>query len=367
MRILHVIPGYGGGISSFVKNLAKGNTSNSIIYDVVGFTEYGEEFRKIIASQGGVSVKLSSPWKNPVNFYRDFRSVIKKNHYDILHCHISGYKGFVFKVIARISGVKSIITHAHRTDDEIKNTVITIWISRFFSVALSTYLIGCSKMAARFIFGKKGKNVPIIPNAIDLDKFLQQIDDESIIEYKNELGIEERDIVIGHIGRFNLQKNHDFIIKIAKKIREKNQKFKVVLIGDGELLVNIKNKVIENGLSENFIFAGRRLDVFNIVKVFDVMVLPSFFEGLPTVAIEAQAAGINCLLSDRITPEADMGLDLVKYLSIEEAEIWSNEILALNKNNKKEMAFRRKVLVGNGYDLASMQKKYLECIQWKEI
>ena len=153
IRILHVIPAFGGGISTFVRNLITVPNSDNMIMDVAGFGEFPVEYVEAIAKAGGKVYSFANPHKSPIKFLTQYRDLLKSNEYIMLHCHFSGWKGLIFKSIAKIDGVKLIATHAHRTNDETKKCYqrLSIYISRLTSTALTQIVFTCSDLAAEFI------------------------------------------------------------------------------------------------------------------------------------------------------------------------------------------------------------------------
>ena len=197
----------------------------------------------------------------------------------------------------------------------------------------------------------RGKNIPYGPrfpdmseaydkelirkaNAIAAEKYIYE--EEKAKKIKKELDL-EKNLVIGHIGRFNPQKNHKFLIDIFEKCFEKNQKVRLMLIGDGEGRKEIENKVKERGLQDNVIFMGVRRDVPELLQAMDVFVFPSLYEGLPVTMIEEQAAGVPAVISDRVSEECIITKDLVKVEGLEETpEQWAGEILKQVKISKRD-------------------------------
>lgn len=366
IKILHVIPGYGGGISSFVKNLSSANNNEKIIIDVIGFSKYDENFSNIVHKQKGKLFTLPNIHRSPIKCITMLYNIMKKNRYDILHCHISGYKGMLFKVLGKFFGMK-IITHAHRSSDEKKGIgyKYQVILSQFFSRFFSDSYFACSKIAAIHIFGEnilKKKNVVYINNSINIEKFLEPISKDEYKKYLNTFHINNDSLIIGHIGRFNIQKNHKFMLKIASRLKEKDINFVLLFIGEGELENEIKKESKAIEIEDKVRFLGRREDVSKLLHIFDVFILPSFFEGLPTVAIESQAAGIPTIVSNKISNEADMQMNLIKYLSIDDVEEWITELIEIRKIKIPSIEERRKKMILNGYTINEMYKKYINSI-----
>ena len=197
-------------------------------------------------------------------------------------------------------------------------------------------------------------------NAIDLDKFKYN---KSIREKKRkELKISDDTIVIGHIGRFVKQKNHDFLIDIFNEIHKCNKESILLLAGQGPLQEEIKNKVKQLNIDKNVYFLGQRSDVNELYQVFDVFLLPSLYEGLPVVGVEAQATGNLCFLSDAMTKETKV-LDSTRFVSLKKsAEEWANEILNCLKEYKKHDTTREVSKYGFNIkvEVKKMEDKYIE-------
>ena len=368
-RVLHIIPAYGGGISTYVKNLIAAQNHDNVIMDVTGFGHIPTIFSNVVENNGGRVYELPNVYKSPIKFISIYCKTLK-NDYDAVHCHLSGYKGWIFKILARIAGVKIIITHAHRTDDEKKSFYyyLSVKISQRLSQSCSDCYMTCSKMAANFIFGEKfveKHSIWMMPNTIEPTEYKQELTKIEQETYLNELGLENKpEIIIGHIGRFNKQKNHHFLIEIAKILKKNKFNFSMILIGNGTDLEKIKERVQLENLQDVVFFFGNRNDVNRLLKFMDVMVLPSLFEGLPTVAIESQAAGTPCILADTITKETDLGMGLVEFVSITDGvELWYKaikKILTIKKSMQYDQ--RVKLLKKQGYIDFVMRKKYVNTL-----
>ena len=171
----------------------------------------------------------------------------------------------------------------------------------------------------------------IINNAIDIEKF---IFNQNIREkIRKQLNVEDK-FVIGHIGRFSYQKNHEFLVDMFKNISNENSEAVLLLIGEGNLKEKIVQKVKENNLEEKVIFLGTVKNINEIMQAMDVFVLPSYYEGLPVVGIEAQASGIDCFFSDTITTELKIN-DNVKFLNINNTKEWCENIMKIAHRNKQ--------------------------------
>ena len=177
---------------------------------------------------------------------------------------------------------------------------------------------------------------------------------------RKELNLEDK-FVLGHIGRFSTQKNHKFLIDVFKNILKKKENACLLLVGgNGELLEQTKAYVEQSGLEDKVIFLGNRSDVPKLLSAFDVLVFPSFFEGMPNVVIEAQAAGLPCLISDTITPEADI-TGLVKYFPLEKsANEWAEEVIS-HKTRFERRSYKEEFFTA-GYDIEAVVQKFIDSV-----
>ena len=220
-------------------------------------------------------------------------------------------------------------------------------------------------MAGEFVFGNK-EEFCIYNNAIDAKRFGYDINKR--VQARKELKISDDVFVIGHIGRFNTQKNHTFLIDIMSEINKKDPKAVLLLIGEGDLEEHIKNKVDELGLENNVMFLGVRSDVDRLYQAMDVFVMPSLFEGLPVSGVEAQAAGLKCIFSDTIT-EQTMLTSNVEFISLDRGTaIWADEILKWYKGYDRRDQIN--IIERAGYDIKKQAKQlqnfYIESIKDKK-
>jgi glycosyltransferase EpsF len=234
---------------------------------------------------------------------------------------------------------------------------------RPFSKKYATDYMCCSELAGRWLFGNKEYdkgNVYLLNNAIDLDKF--KYDEKIRKEVRKELNIKDDTLVIGHIGRFVAQKNHTFLIDIFNEIHKNNNDSILLLAGQGPKENEIKEKVKTLNLEKNVVFLGQRNDANRLYQAFDVFLLPSLYEGLPVVGVEAQASGLLCILSESMTQETKV-LDTTTFISLEEsAKEWSTKLLDNYKNFKRRDT--TKEITNNNVNIKQesikLENKYVE-------
>ena len=231
------------------------------------------------------------------------------------------------------AGVPVRICHNHTTAHwgEGAKTFLK-YILRPFNKIFATDYFACGETAGRWMYGDRcfdaGK-VTVMPNAIDTEKFA--FDPEARVRLRNELGIPQDAFVVGHVGRFMYQKNHSFLVDIFAELLKEKPSARLLLIGEGELMGQIQEKVRRLGIKDSVIFTGARQDVNKLYSVMDVFCLPSFYEGMPVVAWEAQANGLPCVFSDEVSKESEKSQNCY-FVDINEArEKWSGLLLALKR------------------------------------
>ena len=361
-KILHVTGAMNiGGTETMLVNLYR-KINKDIQFDFISYSEEEAYYDKEIIQLGGKIIRLKPP--NEVGFIgaiKDIKRVIKDNgSYDAVHTHMMFNCGLAM-IAAYLARVKVRVSHAHTTVDEgigfIRKVYITLM--RSFINLFSTDFLACSNSAGKYLFGNKiinNKRYKVFPNYIDYDSFINCNDKTSI---RKELGMNNDDIVLCHIGRFINAKNHEFLIKIANEMIKKNNNVKLILVGDGDLKKHIESKVKSLGIEKNVYFTGIRKDIANILNNVDLFILPSIYEGLGLVLLEAQASSLPCLVSESIQPEVDLGVGLVKKLSLSyKVSIWEEEANKLIKKNKFNNIDVDKAIKKKKYDLKSI----LECL-----
>ena len=233
---------------------------------------------------------------------------------------------------------------------------------RPFATLFPTHLAANSKFSAQWIYGlKKAENCKIIYNAIDLKKF--HFDPVVREETRKKYHWEDK-FVIGHIGRYDYQKNHEYLIDIFEEVHERDDNAILVLIGYGKLKKDIFKKIDKLGLRDYVVDLGGREDIAQFYNAMDCFVLPSFYEGLPVVGIEAQATGLPCVLSSEITKETQV-TDLVNFVSLKRSpEEWAKIILKWKNYQRKDVS---EEITQKGYNIEEearvLQDYYYDCIK----
>ena len=263
----------------------------------------------------------------------DTIKIIKRTGpYDAIYIPMQSYSG-IFCIAAKISGIKQIIVHSHSASDGKTSNIIRklyLEIMRKIINKYATTKLACSKNAALNLYGAIN-DVDIINNGIDLEKF-RNIDNNKIEEIKKKLCIQNNELIIGHIGRFSKEKNHLFFINLAELLINQKIKFKIILVGNGPLFTKFKEIIIEKKMENYFILAGVQSDVQLFYHIFDVYVMPSFYEGFPVTIVEALASGTPCVLSNTITKEVDLIKNATSFLDLNSSiDLWGKSIIEKSK------------------------------------
>lgn len=374
IKVLHIIPGFGGGISSHVRNIINGINGEEVLIDVAGFTTYPEKFIDEVRNKGGKVFTLDNVRIKKVNkCIKQFRDILKNGNYDAVHIHLSDVQAIYFSILASSCGIKRKIVHAHIADqqnsDKFLFKIKKRW-NQFLTVISATDLASCSKLSSEFRFGKKyvkNNKVMHIPNSINISQYFEPLDEEKAIEYKKEFEIDENSLVIGHVGFFGYQKNHPFMFKIAKRLKEKGIKFVWLFIGTGYKFDEYVDLAKQMNLNDCVRFLGRREDVCSLYKIMDVSVLASYFEGLPTVTIETQAAGTPTVISDSISEETDMGLSMIERISLSDAlDMWCDAIIQKAKMDVPNAKTRENAIRSRAFTTDTAAELYTKFLK-KEI
>lgn len=277
---------------------------------------------------GGRIFRVSLRKRHPIRTFFEIAKVVRENRYNYVLKMADTPVALYDLLSARIGGAKVLCVRSCNSSsrsgclEKVLYKCLQPVLNYFTDVKLAPSLL-----AAKFTFGEKAVehgDVHIINNALDTE--IYRFDKKLRYQIRNEFDIDDDAVLFGHIGRFTFQKNHEFLIDVFYEVLKEVPKAKLMLVGSGELLENIKNKVRELGIYENVIFAGIRSDISAILSAMDMLLLPSYFEGMPNVVLEAQSTGLKCIISDTITKEAAI-TDLVKYCPINKIPCsWTNKI-----------------------------------------
>ena len=346
------------GLETMIMNYYRNMDRDRIQFDFLTHRPERSDFDDEIENMGGRM--YYAPRLYPQNYPSYFRWMYQffKSHgeYQIVHSHIDAMS-FLPLLAARISGIPVRIAHSHSTsiDREYKYILKQFYRMELNSVANRRF--ACGEAAGKFLF--RGKPFQIIPNAVDARRFWF---DGGLREQKRrELGLENK-FTVGHVGRFCYPKNHRFLIDIFRELRRRCPESVLLLAGVGEKEDEIKKYVLESGLQENVRFLENRSDVNELYQVMDVFVLPSLFEGVPMVGLEAQFSDLPCFFSDRVPTEVQFNEE-VHFISLNSsADQWAEAIL---KTKGRKRTYNRTNILNSRFDI-KVAYKILER-QYKQL
>ena len=346
-----------GGISSCILNYAGHIDPGRIMFDhaVHGY-ETGSREEEVLAG-GSVVFHLPHRRRDPFGNRKALRELFLSGRYSIVHSHLDGMNGYVLD-IAKQCGIPVRIAHCHNTDhlttDPFRRALHSMQARRTPRVA--TDLFACSESAASFFYGKESGRAVILKNAIEAERF--SFREEVRTRLRRELGIGEDTFLIGHIGRFEHQKNHFFLIDVFERFTHVCPDSRLMLIGDGALREEMESKAKGLGMERMILFAGYRQDVADCYSAFDCFALPSLFEGFGMVLLEAQSSGLRCITSEYV-PE-DACLDRCGRLPLT-VSAWVEALAALsdqrNADRGAEGSLSRLHIAEKGYDIRNAAEK----------
>lgn len=350
------------GVTSVIMNYYRNMDKSDMQIDFIVINEISNEYRIELENNGSKIYQLPRK-KNILKYQLELYKIIKKNQYDIVHVHGNSSIMLVDILPAKWAKVPVRIAHSHNT------TCTHMKLNKIlYPIFEKTYTHGfaCGQEAGKWLFHDK----PFIEikNGIDLKKYSYNEEIRKI--YRKKIDANNK-IVIGHVGNFIEQKNHSFLIDVFAKLISKNSNYLLLLISDGVLMEQIKEKVHNLGLDNNVIFLGKTTEVQNYMQAMDIFILPSLYEGLPVVLVEAQANGLPCLVSNTVAKESNL-TDSLKFLSIDNTSIWVENLIELSDKldtyNRLEKTKEYQLKISNaGYDISNnantMKEKYFQFIQ----
>lgn len=326
-----------GGIESVLFNYVTKANKDKIRFDFITTFKTiprSEELKKI----GCRIIFICDRRSNYFRYKEEINGFFKQHakEYDAIWLNDCMFANIDALKLAKKYGINKRIIHAHNSNNlgGGKSRIIRHRINSFFLPNYATDYWACSQLAGEWSFSKSilnSENYRVINNAIDCKQYV--FDPDKRKEKRRELGISDNCFVIGHVGRFDYQKNHPFLLNILKDTLKADNNTILLSVGTGTDWQQIKNQSIEMGIDTNIMFLGQRNDVNELFQAMDIFVLPSQFEGLPVVLVEAMASGLTCIVSDKVTKESAVIPDLVIFDPIDGNEnIWTRDILKVKKN-----------------------------------
>lgn len=351
IRVLHVFHEMAnGGIEHFVMDYYRHIDRNRVQFDFLVSVDRPGYFDEEIKALGGKMHHAYPLKKNPLKNYISVAQIVRDNRYTIVHRHTGSAFGYFDLRAARHGGANHLILHSHNNQagnmmlHKICNAVLKIDCER----------LACSQEAGEWLFRQRGFQV--ISNAIECDRF--QFDPAIRKRVRDSLGLQDKFVMV-HVGRFESQKNHKFLLQVLKKVTEKNPDSLLMCVGVGSLLDEIRQEAERLELQKNILFLGTRHDVNELLQGADVFVLPSVYEGFPFVLVEAQASGLKAVVSKNVPGECDVTGN-ISFVSLNDGlDEWAEEILNAGTTDEPRAAYAS-YMREKGLDICENAKKLCE-------
>jgi len=337
-----------GGVISCVLNFYRHIDRSRFAFDFFSYgpSKYDEEIKAL-----GGNVYYVPKAIRPLSHIRKLKKLLKEGNYDVVHAHLTTLS-VVSLFAAKLAGVKVRVCHSHSTSRRGEATKIVKDCLRPFSKTFATHTAGCSEYSIRWLYGKKAaKKSFLLHNAIDLERFTPN--PELRAKTRRTLGVDDK-FVFGTIGRLVYQKNYGFLIDAFNIFAKDKDDVKLLLVGDGDEKRSILKKVAKYGLEGKVAILSEVSDVQKYYSAFDAFVLPSRYEGLPLVAVEAQAMNLPCLLSKEITHETDVG-GVVGFYDITSKKVWADAFERVYK--ERPFSSVHESLTGGNFDILNETKR----------
>ncbi len=345
-----------GGIEAVVLNyyrhIDRKEFQFDFFFDEESFLPYREEMMEL-----GAGLFPLPPYTHQADYQKKLEKALRAGRYDIAHVHMNTMSVFALTAAKR-AGIPVRICHNHSTADrrEGKRALLKILL-RPWNRLPATHLFACGKQAGEWMYGRRaieeGK-VFILPNAIETERFAY--DAEARKAVREELEISENAFVVGHIGRFMTQKNHEGLLKVFQSLYEERKDAILLLVGEGEREERIRELAREMRIENRVVFAGVRKDIQRVYSAMDVFCLPSLYEGFPVVLLEAQANGLPVVCSDNVSAEVCL-TGLVRQLPLEKEALWTETML---KAKRKQVVLPEEYEIGKTAE--RLEKKYRQLV-----
>lgn len=355
IRVAQIIGKYvTGGIKSVIMNYYENIDRNEIQFDFIVDSDSPLKDYSDIEKLGGKVFEIP-PIQHLGGYIYECRKILKRENYLIAHAYVNTLNIFPM-FAAKLAGVPVRIAENLSTAHPGERKTILKNILKLVCTCFSTHISANSKYSGEWLYGTKNMDkCKILYNAINLDKF--HCDMELRKATRIEYGWEDK-FVMGHIGRYDYQKNHEFLIEIFNEVHKLDDSAILILIGYGNLKDRIFEKIARLGLTDYVVDLGGREDINQFYNVMDCFVLPSYYEGLPVVGIESQATGLPCVMSTEVTSETKI-TDIVEFISLDKsADVWGQRILKWRNYKRKRVDDQITVSGYNIKNEAHLLKEY---------
>ena len=364
MRVLliNTVPTEPNGITNVIFNYQSHVNASKITFDYVSINRPSPKYVNLIEEKNGVVFIVERSAKRIFRYIIQLKDIIKKNKYDIVHIHTNSHTVVLELLAAKWGRCPVRIVHVHNTT--CNSVLLHKLLTPLFNV-LYTHALACGEDAGRWMFGDRPFKV--LHNGVDVEKYA--FNNEKRIKVRNELNVEFGDVLLTHVGAFNEQKNHVFLIEIFKELSKRSPKYRLLLIGDGYLRPTIEENIEEYGLRNRVVFTGNIDNVSDYLNGADFIIMPSLYEGLPLTLIEQQANGLKCVVSDTITEEADL-TNTMTFISLDSSICdWGDiiERISLPVSRENQSRDNIKMIKEKGYSIQNeaivLEKYYTDAIK----
>lgn len=347
IRVLQVIGSLGwAGVEAVVMNYYRNVDRNKVQFDFITCSDKPERYDDEILQMGGRIHRLPSRSRHPLAYMVALRQVIKENRYKIVHIHQNSASMAMDGFVSKMCGVPVVIGHSHNTRC---NVMWQHYLFKQFVNHVLTHRFACSEAAGKWIFGNR-KDVVVVNNAIDSKKY--HFNQELRERKRSELGLQEK-FVVGFVGRLHEQKNLFRLLEIFKDLIDVKENCQLLLIGGGNLESSLKEKCAEWGISDRVSFLGVRTDISKLMMAMDTFLMPSLYEGMPVVIVEAQAAGLPCVISENVPSPNLIGRVRIVHLA-ETNNKWLDALL--NFDDFQRVKATEMIIKGN-FDIVNEARK----------
>lgn len=309
------------GTEAFMMSVFRGIDHMRFQVDFLVYTPLETDYTREVEAAGSTVHRVTSRRESPLRWYRELNTFFRQHgrEYHAIHFCGNSLTSIAPLWFAYQYGIPVRIAHAHNSSCRGLHNKVLHWLKRGLARRITTHHFACSTLAARWFFGDSPAQ--IISNGIDVRRYTY---DEALRRTKRrELGIDDRTRVVGHIGRFVAEKNHTFILDIFGEFVKQTPNAILMLVGNGPLMPEVVAKAEAMRITHKVLLLGERSDVAGLFQAMDLFLMPSTFEGLPFVLIEAQAAGLPCLISDVINRDISLTQE-VSYLSLDQSPaVWA--------------------------------------------
>ena len=354
-----------GGIEKLLLDIFENSDRSIFQYDVLALNSEADEsllykLKSLNVNYQTLSLDKCNKSERRKKHYNGLSALLKKNTYDVVHVNITNYKMVFDLYVAKKAGIKRRIIHAHSANINTPTSLRIYKPARKLYDFVATDWCACSVEAAQYLFSKKiikNKKYTVINNGIKMNDFL--FSEESRKRIRSQYDIFEDTKLIGHVGRFTEAKNHTFLIDVFHEILLKNEDYKLMLVGDGELKDSIVTLIENYNISDKVILTGACSNIGEILSAFDLFVFPSIWEGLGISVIEAQCNGLRTYISDKVPEQATITSNVRKLELNKGPKYWATEII-----EDQNIRINESSLIENaGYDILHSVKQLEEIYQ----